>query len=142
LQEKWTDVSLTILVLEEIEETRDGIWKLLKADGYHVTAVRNEEEAVENALRIPPDLILASRGKPSRNVVRTAISIRTRAHLGEQVPVVIFCMEEVDQGGEIEIGQNIFLTRPDNFNQLRKLIARLMSEVSGSFADLKSTVLR
>jgi DNA-binding response OmpR family regulator len=142
LQEKWTDVSLTILVLEEIEETRDGIWKLLKADGYHVTAVRNEEEAVENALRIPPDLILASRGQPSRNVVRTAISIRERAHLGEQVPVVIFCMEEVDEGGELEIGQNIFLTRPDNFNQLRKLIARLMSELAGDFAGMKSSVLR
>jgi DNA-binding response OmpR family regulator len=127
VQKKWTDVSLTILVLEDIEETRDGIEKLLKADGYHVRAARTEEDAVESALRKRPDLMLVSLGGPARAVITTARSIRKRAELGEQVPVVIFCMaEEVDEGGEVEIGQNLYLTYPDNFNQLRKLIARLL----------------
>ena len=122
-------MSLTILILEDIEETRDGIEKLLKVDGYHVEAARDEEDAVESALRKRPDLILVSLGGPPGDVVMTALGIRERAGLGGQVPVVIFCMEEVDEGGEVEIGQNVYLTCPDNFNQLRKLIASLLRKV-------------
>ena len=122
-------MNITILVLEDIEETRDGIEKLLKADGYHVKVARDEEGAVESALRNRPDLILVSLGEQSRDVITTALSVRERAELGEQVPVVIFCMEEVDEGDEVEIEQNLHLTRPDNFNQLRKLIARLLRKV-------------
>jgi DNA-binding response OmpR family regulator len=115
--------------LEDVEETRNGIEKLLKADGYHVSAARDEEDAVEIALRKGPDLILVSLGGAARDVVTTALNIRERAGLGGQVPVVVLCAEEVDEGGEVEIGQNVYLTCPDNFNQLRKLIARLLCSV-------------
>jgi DNA-binding NtrC family response regulator len=47
-----------ILVLENIEETRDGIEELLNADGYRVDPARNEKEAVIKAMRQRPDLIL------------------------------------------------------------------------------------
>jgi two-component system response regulator MprA len=121
------DVSLTILVVEDIEEARDGIEKLLKVDGYHVKAARDEQDAVESALRNQPDLILVSLGGEPRDVFKTARHIRERAELGEKVPVVIFCMmEEVGEGAEVAIGQNVYVTRPDNFNQMRNLIARLL----------------
>jgi two-component system chemotaxis response regulator CheY len=129
IMSKEVDVSLTILVVEDIEETRDGIEKLLNADGYHVRAARNEKDAVESALRRRPDLILVSLGGPSRDVIITARQIREHAELGENVPVVIFCIEEVGEGEEIAIGQNVYVTRPDNFNQLRNLIARLLHKV-------------
>ena len=135
-----TDVSPTILVLEDVEETRDGVEGLLQADGYHVNAARDEEGAVESALRKRPDLILVGLGGASRDVDTTALSIRERAELGWQVPVVIFCMDEIDEGGEVEIGQNVHLTRPDNFNQLRELIARLLRRVPGyRLAELDAT---
>ena len=124
-------MSLTILVLEDSEETRDGIEKLLKVDGYAVQATRDVEGAVESALRKRPDLILVSLGGAARDVILTARSIRERAVLGTQVPVIIFCMDEFDEGGEVEIGQNVYRTCPDNFNQLRKLIARLMCAGTG-----------
>lgn len=120
------DVSLTILVVEDIEEARDGIENLLKVDGYHVKAARDEQEAVESALRNQPDLILVSLGGLPSEVIKTARHIRERAELGEDVPVVIFCMEDVREGNEVAIGQNVYVSRPDNFNQLRNLIARLL----------------
>ena len=40
-----------ILVVEDVEETRDGIEDLLKADGYRLIPVRDEEDAVERARR-------------------------------------------------------------------------------------------
>lgn len=39
------DVRLTIQVLEDIEETSDGIKKLLKVDIYRVKAARDEQDA-------------------------------------------------------------------------------------------------
>jgi hypothetical protein len=35
------------------------------------------------------------------------------------VPVVVFCIAEIDEGDEVAIGKNVYITRPDNFNQLR-----------------------
>ena len=36
-----------ILVVEDVHETRDGIEKLLKTDGYRVAVARDERDAVE-----------------------------------------------------------------------------------------------
>jgi two-component system response regulator PhoP len=119
-----------ILVVEDVEETRDGIEKLLETDGYRVDTAREEEDAVARAARNPPDLILVSLGGPLDNVIATACRVRGRAGLGEQVPIVIFCIDSIAEGGEVSIGNNVYLTRPDNFNQLRVLLQRLLHVAS------------
>ena len=118
----------TILVVEDVHETRDGIEKLLTADGYRVALARDEEDAIETAQRMPPDVILVSLAGSPREVVFSARSIRGRALVGDQVPVVVFCIDGISEGGEVEIGENVHLTRPDNFNQLRSLLARLLDK--------------
>ena len=118
-----------ILVVEDVSETRDGIEKLLKADGYRVTLARDEKDAIESARREPPNLILVSVAGLPHDVVIAARRIRELAALGENVPVVVFCIAEIDEGDELAIGQNVYITRPDNFNQLRTLLARLLSEI-------------
>lgn len=120
---------LTILIVEDIEETRDGIEKLLASDGYHIEAARSEQDAVENARRNSPDLILVSLGGLPRDVIAAGRNIRERAGLPENVPVVLFCIKEIGEGDEVAIGQNIFITRPDNFNQLRNLLAHLLQKI-------------
>lgn len=117
----------TILVMDDIEETRDGIEKLLQVDGYLVEAARDEQDAVERAQRRPTDLILLSLGGPSLDAIATARHIRQHAKLDEDVPVVVFCVRDVEEGNEVDIGQNVYLTHPDNFNQLRQLLARLLN---------------
>jgi DNA-binding response OmpR family regulator len=120
------DMTSIILVVEDVEETRDGIEKLLQADGYRVVTARDENDAVESARRQAPDLILLSLAGLPRDIVVIACEIRTRADLGEDVPVVLFCIDEVREGDEIGIGRNVYITRPDNFNQLRSLLTRLL----------------
>jgi DNA-binding response OmpR family regulator len=115
-----------ILLVHDIEETRDGIEKLLKVDGYRVDLARDEEQAVANAQRRAPNLILVNLGGPSGAVVTAARRIRDGANLSEKVPAVIFCSEAVAEGDEIAIGGNVYVTRPDNFNQLRSFICRLL----------------
>ena len=116
-----------ILVVEDVHETRFAMEKLLIADGYRVTLARNTDEAIENALLRRPDLILVSLPGLPNEVIMSVERIRDGADAGEQVPVVIFCIEGISEGEEIAIGQNIHLTLPDNFNQLRSLLARLLN---------------
>jgi CheY-like chemotaxis protein len=114
-----------ILVADDVEETRDAVDRLLTADGYRVDPARGESDAVERAGRQRPDLILVSLGGPSGDRIAVAQRIRWKAGLGE-VPVVVFCVPTVDEGAEVAIGGNVHVTRPENFDQLRGLIRRLL----------------
>jgi CheY-like chemotaxis protein len=124
-----SDTSSIILVVEDVNETRDGIEKLLKADGYCVTLARDQKDAIESAQRQRPNLILVSMAGLPHEVVLAARHIRELAAVGENVPVVVFCIAEIDEGDEVAIGNNVYITRPDNFNQLRTLLARLLNEI-------------
>ncbi len=120
----------TILVVEDVHETRDGIEALLTADGYTVASARDVRDAIESARRTEPDLILVSLAGSPREVIFNALSIRQRAEISEHVAVVVFCTDGIDEGEEVAIGKNVHLTHPDNFNQLRGLIAQLLKENS------------
>ena len=59
-----------------IEETRDGIEKLLKVDGYRVESARTVEEATLKARFQPPDLLLVSLAGSTAGIIRVAKQIR------------------------------------------------------------------
>ena len=114
-----------ILVVEDVHEIGDGIERLLKADGYRVVLARDEVEGIESAQLTRPDLILVNWTKLSGEVLPLVHRIREHSSIGDQVPVV-FWIEDIDEGEEVEVAENVFLTRPDSFNQLRRLFARLL----------------
>jgi DNA-binding response OmpR family regulator len=115
-----------ILVLEDVEEIRDGIEALLKADGYRVIPARSEADALGQARREDPSLILVGLGGAESAVIAAAKRVREGAGLSEDVPIVIFCSPTRPEGVEVEIGLDIYVTRPDNFDQLRALLRRLL----------------
>jgi CheY-like chemotaxis protein len=118
-----------ILVVEDVRETSDGIERLLKSDGYRVALARDELDAIESAKLRRPDLILVSWTGLSGEVLATVGRIREQTAVGDQIPVV-FWVEDLDQGEEVALEENVHLTRPDSFNQLRGLLARLLDESS------------
>lgn len=122
--------SRRILIVEDVQETRDAIRALLKHDGYRVDSAGDELEAAERIRRNRPDLILISIGGTTEHVLATAQRIRSRGGLGEQTPVVIFSVAAVPDGAEEEFNGNIHVTVPDNFNQLRELLTRVVSGFS------------
>ena len=123
------DITPIILVVEDVQETREGIEKLLLVDGYRIALARDEQDGIESARQQRPDLILVSLAGLPREVILSARRIRESAAIGEDVPVVVFCVDEIAQGDEIAIGENVHVTRPDNFNQLRDLLARLLQRI-------------
>jgi two-component system, OmpR family, alkaline phosphatase synthesis response regulator PhoP len=118
-----------ILVVEDVHETRYGIEKLLKVDGYRVLLARDELEGIECAERQRPDLILVSLAGTPSEVLISGSRIRESAAAGEIVPVVIFCFDEIAAGAEVAIGKNVHIAQPDNFNQLRDLLSRLLRRI-------------
>jgi len=127
--DKKNDTNLSVLVVEDVQETREGIERLLMVDGYRIALARDEHDGIESARQQRPDLILVSLAGLPREVILSARRIRERAALGEDVPVVVFCIDDIAQGDEVAIGENVHLTRPDNFNQLRSLLARLLQRI-------------
>ena len=121
-----TRINPIILVVEDVHETRDGIEKLLKVDGYRVMLARDELDAIESAQRQRPDLILVSLAGLPGEVLGSGRRIRESAAARDDVPVVIFCFDEILEGAEVAIGNNLHIAQPDNFNQLRGLLSRLL----------------
>jgi|ERR1041384_3548335 CheY-like chemotaxis protein len=122
--------SQLILVVEDVYETRAGIDTLLKANGYRVALASADEEAINSTRPERPDLILVSGSALPDNVLVKVGRIRKEAAVGDEVPVVVFCAHDIPEGDEVAIGGNVYLTNPDNFNQLRSLVARLLPVVS------------
>ena len=115
-----------ILVVEDIHETRDGIERLLKADGYSVALSKDERGAIQSVQLTRPDLILVSLAGSSGEVLATVSRIREQPE-AEEIPIV-FWVEDIDEGEEVAMGENVYLMRPDNFNQLRGLLARVLDQ--------------
>ena len=120
----------SLLVLEEIEETAAVVEMMLNKNGYCVTIARTEDDTIARAKCRPPDLILMSLGTESDRILPAANRIRECSGISDEVAIVVFCVETIPQGAEIQVERNIYLTRPDNFNQLREFLHRLLSNGS------------
>jgi len=118
-----------ILVVEDVHETSEGIERLLRTDGYRVALARDELHAIQSVQLTRPDLILMGWTGLSGEVLATARRMRERATVTEQIPLV-FWVEDLDEGEEVALEENVYLTRPDSFNQLRGLLAHLLDERS------------
>ena len=86
----------------------------------------DEDEAQDKIERNPPDLILVSLDGSPEDVFASARRIRQRGGLTELTPIVIFSLDTVPEGGEEELKGNVHVTMPDNFNQLRALLTRVL----------------
>lgn len=115
-----------ILVLDDIEETRLLIEKMLGDDGCCVTLARDEKDAISRARSQSPNLVLMSLGLELEQRLAIAQRIRQKAGFGQDVAIVIFCVPTIPEGAEMEVNKNVYVTRPDNFDQLRGFLHRLL----------------
>jgi DNA-binding response OmpR family regulator len=119
-----------ILVVDDLDETRHLYGKMLRGSGYDVDLAWDEDDAVVRAAAHIPDLILMSLGSDWQKVVATGKRIREGAGVGDAVTMVVFCASAIPEGAEMEVCQNVYVTRPDNFDQLRGFLGRLLGRRS------------
>jgi CheY-like chemotaxis protein len=104
-----------VLIVEDVEETRVGMKRIVEALGFRVTEATNGEEAVAVAERIPPHLILTEEELPTF----FELTERLREHPTlMDVPVVIVNPDAEDG---TRYGDAIVLT---DSNQLERFLVR------------------
>ena len=120
----------SVLVLEDVRETATLIRSLLTSSGFYVALATDEQDAITRARAEVPDVMVISLGLDTDQLIATANRIRERAQMRGQLPIVIFCVPTIPEGTEIEVRTNTYLARPNDFNQLRKMLGRLISDDS------------
>ena len=118
-----------ILVVEDNEDSRELVVKVLKNKGYQVTAAVDGEEAVEKAIAEKPDLILLDISLPKLDGYEVAKKLKSLAEF-QDIPIVALTAHAMkgDREKVIVAGFEGYITKPIN---VRELPDQLKSYIRG-----------
>lgn len=118
-----------VMVVEDFEDNRFMMRRLLEMSGYQVLEAINGEEAVELAKRERPALILMDLSLPLLDGLAATRSIRREADLRDIPIVAVSAHDTADFHAEaLAAGCNDYVTKPIDFDQLETLLKRLLPE--------------
>jgi len=119
----------TILLVEDTEDNRFMMRRLLEMTGYRVVEATNGEEAVRFAESERPDAILMDLSLPVIDGLAATRAIRKLEGLGHVPIVAVSAHDSSDfQADALAAGCNSYITKPIDFSQLEVLIARLLGK--------------
>ena len=101
----------TILVAEDNPDSRDALRALLEAYGFRVLTATNGEEAVKEALRQRPDLVLMDIMMPVMDGIEATRQLRERPE-ANQLPIVALTAMAGSRELAMSAGCTDYLTKP------------------------------
>ena len=118
---------LTVLLVEDTEDNRFMMRRLLEMAGYRVIEAMNGEEAVKLAQTQSPQLILMDLSLPVIDGLAATRLIRKLPEF-EAIPIIAVSAHDTSdfQSEAIDAGCNSYVTKPIDFAELEELIARLL----------------
>jgi two-component system cell cycle response regulator DivK len=115
-----------VLVVEDFEDNRFMMRRLLEMSGYRVVEAVNGEQAVEVAARENPQIILMDLSLPMLDGLAATRRIRSQNGLGKVPIVAVSAHDSADFHAEaLAAGCNEYVTKPIDFDQLVQLLNRL-----------------
>ena len=119
----------TVLVVEDFEDNRFMMRRLLELDGYRVIEAINGQEAVAMAERERPHLILMDLSLPQIDGLAATRSIRQLDGM-TSVPIIAISAHDTSdfRTEALKAGCNEYLTKPVDFDRLESLLQELMKE--------------
>ncbi len=119
----------TIMVVEDFEDNRFMMRRLLEMSGYCVLEAINGEEAIQIAESEHPDLILMDLSLPLLDGLAATRRIREVDGL-RTVPIVAVSAHDTADfhADALAAGCNDYVTKPIDFDQLESLLCRLLPE--------------
>lgn len=120
--------NLTILLVEDDEDTRYMMRLGLEQRGYRVIEAEDGEKGVELALNEPADVILMDLSLPGIDGLEATKRIRNNHH-GRRVPVIaVTAHQETDfREGAKASGFDAYVTKPIDFDWLTELLTGLIA---------------
>ena len=115
-----------VLVVEDFEDNRFMMRRLLEMSGYQVVEAVNGNQAVELATSVRPDIILMDLSLPQLDGLAATRRIRTQEGLGKVPIVAVSAHDSADFHAEaLAAGCNEYVTKPIDFDQLVQLLDRM-----------------
>lgn len=119
----------TVLLVEDTEDNRFMMRRLLEMTGYRVVEAANGEEAVRVAKAESPNLILMDLSLPVIDGLAATRLIRELPHLKSTPIIAVSAHDTSDfQSEAIKAGCNTYVTKPIDFAELEVLIAKLLKQ--------------
>lgn len=123
------DQTVTVLLVEDTEDNRFMMRRLLEMAGYNVVEATNGEEAVKLAGSERPQLILMDLSLPVIDGLAATRAIRKLDGLGKVPIVAVSAHASADfQTEALTAGCNAYITKPIDFSHLEQMIARLLGK--------------
>jgi two-component system OmpR family response regulator len=109
-----------ILIADDEPNIRDVVAFALTRAGHDVSTARNGNEALQQARRAPPDLIVLDIGMPEMDGLEVCRQLRKSS----DVPILFLSArdDEIDRALGLEIGGDDYVTKPFS---TRELVARV-----------------
>ena len=119
----------TVLLVEDTEDNRFMMRRLLELAGYGVVEATNGEEAVRLAQAERPALILMDLSLPVIDGLAATRAIRKLDGLSKTPIIAVSAHDTSDfQAEALAAGCDSYITKPIDFTQLEVIIARLLGK--------------
>ncbi len=123
------DDVVTVLLVEDTEDNRQMMRRLLELSGYRVVEATNGKEAVEVASQERPQVILMDLSLPLIDGLAATRRIRSLPELTKVPIVAVSAHDTADFHSEaLAAGCDAYITKPIDYTELEDLIQRLLSE--------------
>ena len=118
----------TVLLVEDTEDNRQMMRKLLEISGYQVVEAINGKEAVEAATRVRPQIILMDLSLPFIDGLAATRRIRSLPGMSKVPIVAVSAHDSADFHHEaLEAGCDAYITKPIDYPQLEDTVNRLLA---------------
>ena len=126
---KKQDKQPKVLLVEDTEDNRFMMRRLLEMAGYRVVEATNGEEAVKIARAESPRLILMDLSLPVIDGLAATRLIRKLPDFRTTPIIAVSAHDTSDfQLDALEAGCNSYITKPIDFNELEQLIAQMLQQ--------------
>jgi two-component system, cell cycle response regulator DivK len=123
----------TVLLVEDTEDNRQMMRRLLEMSGFRVVEATNGREAVEVASQVQPQIILMDLSLPIIDGLAATRQIRNLPELNTVPIVAVSAHDTADFHSEaLDAGCDAYVTKPINYTELEHLVTRLIAGTRNS----------
>jgi two-component system cell cycle response regulator DivK len=123
------DDVVTVLLVEDTEDNRQMMRRLLEMSGYRVVEAINGKEAIEVAAQVRPEVILMDLSLPLIDGLAATRRIRSLPEFTKVPIVAVSAHDTADFHSEaLAAGCDAYITKPIDYPELEEIIQRLLLE--------------
>jgi two-component system cell cycle response regulator DivK len=125
------DNAATVLLVEDTEDNRQMMRRLLEMSGFQVVEAINGKEAVEVASQVRPQVILMDLSLPFIDGLTATRQIRSLPGLSKVPIVAVSAHDTADfHTDALDAGCNAYVTKPIDYPELEDIVNRLLAKNS------------